>query len=67
MWRALIGAACAHWLVTSPLTPHSPLPTPAVKSEMKAQAVGTAITALIGIGLIRITPAVLDGLGLLSE
>ena len=40
---------------------------PAMKKEMKVQAVGTAITALIGIAFIRITPAILEGVGLISE
>ena len=39
----------------------------ALKAEMKVQAFQTAVTALIGVGLIRIAPAVLQGLGMASE
>ena len=35
-----------------------------MKEAMKQQAAAMAIFGLIGIGLIRITPAVLEGLGM---
>jgi hypothetical protein len=51
-----------------PLTPFPPPSAdPTVKLEMKMQAVGMGITALIGIGLIRITPAVLQSMGMAAE
>jgi len=40
---------------------------PAMRAEMKVVACQTACTALIGVGLIRIAPAVLQGLGMASE
>ena len=40
---------------------------PAVKAECKMQAVGTAVTAVIGIAFIRIMPAVLEMVGVISE
>mgnify|MGYP001219589607 FL=1 len=40
---------------------------PETKMAMKAQGLATAVTALLGVALIRIAPAVLEGLGMASE
>lgn len=62
-------AACTSALPSSlpKMMSMAPPVDPETKMAMKAQGLATAVTALLGVALIRIAPAVLEGLGMASE